>query len=98
MSRRSTAQPDLFALETQAAPEAALPPEVDEAFLAAVRTELAGLMAKAENAERLPWRDFTASAVAELRFEGMLRWLPAEEAADLSARFAAELDRLYAAG
>jgi hypothetical protein len=96
MSRRQMDQPDLFG--PAAAPVAEAMPEVDEAFMASIRAELGALLAKAEGAERLPWRDFTASALAEIRFDGLLRWLPSEEAAPLAERFAAALDRLYAAG
>jgi len=96
MSRRQIEQPDLFGpAEAPVAPDL---PEVDEAFMASIRAEVAALLAKAEGAERLPWRDFTASALAELRFDGLLRWLPSEEAAPLAERFAAALDRLYEAG
>ena len=48
-------------------------------------------------AQRLPWADYTQSALAEMRFDGLARWLPDTEAAQLRAAYAEELDRLYAA-
>lgn len=104
MSRRSSTQPDLFGapqgdlFEADGGTAAPAMPEVDEAFMEAIRRDLHALLDKARKAERLPWKDFTASALAEMRFEGLLRWLPEDEAKPLAEEFAAHLDRLYEAG
>ncbi|MFZ4410082.1 MAG: hypothetical protein ACOYOH_22240 [Paracraurococcus sp.] len=90
--RTTAEQDDLFAAAAAEAPVAA-PAD----FIARQRAELDALLALARGAARLPWPDYTQSALAELRFDGLARWLPPAEAAEKSAAFAAELDRLYAA-
>jgi hypothetical protein len=71
------------------------PPPPD--FLARIRAELGATLARAEAAEALPWPDLTAATLAELRFRGILHWLPGAEAAELRSRFEAAMRRLYAA-
>jgi hypothetical protein len=46
-------------------------------------------------AELLPWPDLTRTALAELRFNSIARWLPDAEAAELRSAFDAEMGRLY---
>ncbi len=91
-------QADLFAsrkdLFDPALPPAEPPPPD---FLARIRTELRATLARAEAADTLPWPDLTAATLAELRFRGILHWLPEEEAAALRARFDTAMHRLYAA-
>ena len=98
--RIATDQADLFAPAAPSAPsEAPAAPEHDvpPAFIEQQRAILLGMLDLARGAARLPWPDYTQSALAELRFEGLARWLPEPEATKLRAAFAAELDRLYAA-
>ncbi len=90
MSSRAAQQTELFAEPLQ---DAAAPEE----FVGRIRDELAALLRQARDAGRLPWADYTQSALAELRFDSLSNWLPAAEAAALRAAFARELDRLYAA-
>jgi hypothetical protein len=66
-------------------------------FVERIRRELRDTLATARRAERLPWADLTRATLAELRFNSIARWLPAEEAAELRAAFEAELVRLYEA-
>ena len=94
---RAAAQSDLFAPATPAPTPAAEPTDVPEDFIARQRETLRVMLAEAAAAQRLPWADYTQSAQAELRFDGLARWLPPAEGAALRAAFAAELDRLYAA-
>ena len=77
------------------ASHAAEPPPAD--FVARIRAELVATVARAEEAESLPWPDLTAAMLAELRVRGILRWLPDGEAAGLGARFEVAMRRLYAA-
>lgn len=105
MPRRHADQPDLFAapdpqlnLFGESGARREPPPEVDAAFMESIRRQLDALHDKAAKADRLPWRDFTASALAEMQFDGLLYWLPREEAEARREAFAAELDRLYEAG
>lgn len=90
-------QADLFAPSEDLfdpVPPPAEPPPPD--FLARIRAELQATLARAEAAEALPWPDLTAATLAELRFQGILHWLPRTEAAELRARFEAAMRRLYA--
>jgi hypothetical protein len=87
-------QPDLFAAADGAPERLEVPPD----FIARIREELEATLAMSKAAERLPWSDFTKSALAEMRFDSLCNWLPAEEAARLREAFFAELDRLYEAG
>ena len=91
--RHAPGQADLFA---PAAAEPATEIEVDAAFIEDRRRELQALLDKARSAVRLPWKDVAQAWLAEMRFDGLLRWLPEAEAAPLRDAFAAELDRLYA--
>lgn len=84
-------QPDLFA-----APSPVHDVRQDPLLICRARSEAGALLAMARGAARMPWRDHTESALAELRFESLLSWLPEAEAAPLRDAFAAELDRLYA--
>jgi hypothetical protein len=83
-------QPDLF----QAQADLLEPPPAD--FVARIRGELTGTLARVSEATTLPWRDLTAATLAELRFDSIAGWLPDDEAAALRAEFHRELDRLYA--
>ena len=96
---RTAAQPDLFGTappHSSPMPGDAPPEAVPAAYLARIRADAEALLARVTDAERLPWPDYTQSALAELRFEGLARWLPDAEAAPLRGAFARELDRLYA--
>ena len=99
MSRRAATQFDLFA--PPGLPPAAAPVAEQDAgrasLVARMREELSAELDRLRAATRLPWPDYTASALAELRFESLTRWLPDEEAEALRAAHASELDRLYAA-
>jgi hypothetical protein len=92
-------QADLFAsprdlFDPVAAPVA---DEADRRELEAMaRDEMAALLGRARGAARLPWADYTQATLAEMRFDGLARHVPADEGAALRAAFAAELDRLYA--
>ncbi|MFN8982912.1 MAG: hypothetical protein ACK5X9_10350 [Alphaproteobacteria bacterium] len=70
--------------------------EVPEDFIAFQRAELHKMLAFARDAETFPWANSTKSALAEMRFDGLAHWLPAEEAQMLRDAYAKELDRLYA--
>jgi len=70
------------------------PPPAD--FIARIRCELTGTLARVREAGALPWKDLTAATLAELRFDSIAGWLPQDEAAGLRAEFHRELDRLYA--
>jgi hypothetical protein len=87
---RSPRQPDLF--ETQ--PGLLEPPPAE--FVARIRDELTLTLARVREAAALPWKDLTAATLAELRFDSIAGWLPADEAAALRSAFHHELDRLYA--
>lgn len=92
---RHAAQPDLFAPQQEdlfAEARAAARPEAE---LDLIRRDLYPLLEQAERAERLPW-SYTRATVIEIQMEGWAGWLPAEEAADVRARFARTMDRLYA--
>lgn len=65
-------------------------------FVSRIRDELTGTLARVRGATALPWKDLTAATLAELRFDSIAGWLPADEAAALRAAFHRELDRLYA--
>lgn len=92
-------QPDLFGDRPVDSPAAAslgpdqAPPELVER----VRAELEEALGSVRGAKALPWPDLTRTTLAELRFHSIARWLPAEEAAALTAAFEAEMARLYAA-
>jgi hypothetical protein len=85
---RSARQGDLF---EGAATE---PPPSD--FVARIRSELYGTLARTRDATTLPWRDLTAATLVELRFHSIAGWLPPDEAAALRADFQREMERLYA--
>jgi hypothetical protein len=89
--RKSAAQMDLFA-----AAETEVEMEIPEDFIAFQRNELHKMLAFARDAESFPWANYTKSALAEMRFDGLAHWLPAEEAKTLRDAYAKELDRLYA--
>jgi hypothetical protein len=65
-------------------------------FVARIRDELYGTLARTRDATTLPWRDLTAATLAELRFHSIASWLPSNEAAALRADFQREMGRLYA--
>ena len=88
---RSLRQPDLFENAVKF-PPAALPAD----FVARIRGELTGTLARVREASALPWKDLTAATLAELRFDSIAGWLPEGEAAALRTEFHRELDRLYA--
>lgn len=88
--RNHPSQPDLFA--SAAAADAAH----DPALVARARHELARMLDHARAATVFPWRDWTQSTVAELQFDGLLRWLPEADRPALYQAYADELDRLYA--
>lgn len=70
------------------------PPPSD--FVARIRDELTGTLARVRDAAALPWKDLTAATLAELRFDSIAGWLPQDDAAVLRAEFHRELDSLYA--
>jgi hypothetical protein len=86
---RSVRQPDLFGAQA----DLVEPPPAD--FVARIRDELTGTLARVRDAEALPWKDLTAATLAELRFDSIAGWLPESEAAALRVEFHRELDRLY---
>ncbi len=94
---RSAEQTDLFATPAPAVSPDTLTEDIPADFIARQRATLLALLAEARAAQRLPWADYTQSALAEMRFDGLARWLPDTEAAQLRAAYAEELDRLYAA-
>ena len=59
------------------------------------KLELEATLATVRRATRLPWPDLTRATLAELRFNSIARWVPAEEAATLRAAFEVEMARLY---
>jgi hypothetical protein len=89
---RSSRQPDLFAAADQALLRE--PPPAD--FIARIRGELAGTLARVREAAALPWKDLTAATLVELRFNSIAGWLPDNEASGLRAAFQCEIKRLYA--
>jgi hypothetical protein len=92
-------QPDLFG-EAQPSLEELLPAGFDRAppdFVARIRDELEATLRTVRRAEALPWPDLTRATLAELRFNSIAGWLPAEEATALRAAFEAEMVRLYEA-
>lgn len=94
-------RPDLFDQGGGAAAAAAPPATEEEApaeFVERLRAELHATLARVQAAERLPFRDLTQAALAEMRFHSISRtWLPHEEAAALRAAFEKEMARLYEA-
>ena len=88
---RSGDQPDLFANAGDIQPAEAPPSE----FLARIRDELTGTLARVREAAALPWKDLTAATLAELRFNSIAGWLPQDEASSLRAAFHSEMNRLY---
>ncbi|HZS82241.1 MAG TPA: hypothetical protein VFA50_05190 [Stellaceae bacterium] len=91
-------QLDLFAApsESPAAPRPILleePPPAD--FIARIRAELEATLATVRQAARFPWPDLTRTTLAEMRFNSIADWLPAEEAAALRTAFEVEMARLY---
>jgi hypothetical protein len=92
-------QPDLFG-EQRADREplaSVAPDQAPPDFVARIRGELEATLRTMREATALPWPDLTRATLAELRFNSIARWLPAEEAAGLRAAFEAEMARLYAA-
>ena len=87
------AQPDLFARQGDLFAAAPARPEAE---LDLIRRDLHALLAEAEAASRLPW-SHTRATVAEIQVEAWAAALPAAEGAALRARFAAAMDRLWAA-
>lgn len=90
-NHRALRQPDLFE-DAVKFPPTASPPD----FVARIRVELTGTLARVREAAVLPWKDLTAATLAELRFDSIAGWLPESEAAALRTEFHRELDRLYA--
>jgi hypothetical protein len=90
-NNRSLRQPDLFESTVKFPPAA---PSAD--FVARIRDELTGTLARVRDAAGLPWKDLTTATLAELRFDSIAGWLPEGEAAALRAEFHHEIDRLYA--
>jgi hypothetical protein len=91
-THRSSRQTDLFAAAGQALIEE--PPPAD--FIARIRAELTGTLARVREAAALPWKDLTAATLAELRFNSIAGWLPEDEARVLRTGFQLEMNRLYA--
>jgi hypothetical protein len=89
---RSSRQPDLFSAAGQALFQE--PPPAD--FIARIRGELTDTLARAREAQALPWKDLTAATLAELRFNSIAGWLPEDEARVLRTGFEHEMNRLYA--
>ena len=89
-NHRSARQPDLF----EAQSDLLEPPPAD--FVARIRDELTGTLARVREAAALPWKDLTAATLAELRFNSIAGWLPDDEASALRAGFRREMARLYA--
>jgi hypothetical protein len=88
---RSGDQPDLFASLGDVSPAEAPPSD----FIARIRDELTGTLARVRAAVALPWKDLTAATLAELRFNSIAGWLPQDEASALRAAFQSEMNRLY---
>jgi hypothetical protein len=76
-------QPDLFD-QAGGGAASAVPPSEEEApaeFVGRLRAELHATLARVQAAERLPFRDLTQAALAEMRFHSISRtWLPPAEA------------------
>ena len=92
-------QPDLFG-EAQPSLEELLPAGFDRPppdFVARIRDELEATLGTVRRAAALPWPDLTRATLAELRFNSIAGWLPAEEATALRAAFETEMARLYEA-
>lgn len=89
-------QPDLFAPQGDlfAAGAASAPRTPEE--LALIRRDLYPPLAEAEAAERLPW-SHTRATVVEIPMAAWAAALPETEAAEVRARFAAAMDRHWAA-
>ena len=100
-TRRLARQPDLFAPQGDlfdAAPDAEPVEPPCPRFVAGIREELVGTLARVRAADTPPWRDLTQTTLGEMRFHSLARtWLPAEEAEALRTEFAAEMLRLYKA-
>jgi hypothetical protein len=90
---RSSRQPDLFADAGDVLPAETPPSD----FIARIRDELTGTLARVRAAVALPWKDLTAATLAELRFNSIAGWLPDDEASALRLSFQREMNRLYAA-
>lgn len=58
-----------------------------------VRVRLRSLLDKAKSAERMPWPERDAR-MWQTVFPNMAKWLPPEEASQLTFEFAQELERL----
>jgi hypothetical protein len=91
-------QSDLFA-DQPAMQEASVPTFLGPAppdFVARIRGELEATLLAVREAAALPWPDLTRATLAEMRFNSIARWLPADEAEALRAAFETEMARLYA--
>ncbi|MBV1797470.1 hypothetical protein [Siccirubricoccus sp. G192] len=98
IGQRLGRQPDLFAPQPDLfdqghGAEGAAPPPED--FIQRIRGELESTLAQVRAAEALPWPNLTRSALAEMRFHSVARWLPEREALALRRAFSIELCRLY---
>ena len=74
-----------------------LPPESYEPKPKDIRGRLHKLLATARAAARMPWPEQEAEVNAII-FRQMANWLPEVERDELRAAFAAEMERLRAAG
>lgn len=97
-SYRSSRQPDLFGpvRSPRDSGYAALlqePPPAD--FIERIRNELTDTLATARAAPRMPWKDWTAATLTELRFKSIAGWLPEAEANALREEFAREMARFW---
>jgi hypothetical protein len=88
---QSSRQPDLFTAAGQAFFQE--PPSAD--LVTRIRDELTDTLARVREAAALPWKDLTAATLAELRFNSIAGWLPADEARVLRIGFQREMNRLY---
>jgi hypothetical protein len=91
MSRR-TNQPDLF--DTFRQDDLFDRPRVSERSMPEdARERMQEILRQARSASTLPWDDRT-TAIYEVIFPQMSKWLPPEEAAELLSEFKAEVARL----
>jgi len=87
-------QASLFGDAPDRIPHAAQPSLVPD--VADVRRRLHELLAKARDAQTMPWPERKAR-VWQIVFPQMANWLPEDEANQLRFEFAAEIERLKAA-
>jgi hypothetical protein len=88
---QSWRQTDLFGPSEMRVEREPMPVE----FVERIRNELIGTLARARAAETMPWRDLTATTLAELRFHSIAGWLPSKEAEAMRDSFKIEMARLY---